>query len=82
MSRLIGFVGNPLPEVQVRIVDNGQILVEGNEYNSKILIKSSKNDQYIGELQVKGDNVFKEYWRKPEETEKEFTDDRWFKTGD
>lgn len=25
--------------------------------------------------------MFKEYWRKPESTKKEFTEDRWFKTG-
>ncbi|CAG8445934.1 5391_t:CDS:10 [Diversispora eburnea] len=34
------------------------------------------------ELQIKGPNVFKEYWNKPEETKKEFTEDGWFKTGD
>jgi malonyl-CoA/methylmalonyl-CoA synthetase len=35
-----------------------------------------------GELQVKGENVFKEYWKKPEETKKSFTKDKWFRTGD
>jgi malonyl-CoA/methylmalonyl-CoA synthetase len=35
-----------------------------------------------GELQVKGKNLFKEYWNKPEETKKSFTKDGWFKTGD
>jgi malonyl-CoA/methylmalonyl-CoA synthetase len=34
-----------------------------------------------GELQVKGDNVFLEYWRRPEETAKSFSDG-WFLTGD
>ncbi|KLJ09641.1 hypothetical protein EMPG_14939 [Blastomyces silverae] len=33
-------------------------------------------------IEVKGDNVFLEYWRRPEATAKEFTADGWFKTGD
>lgn len=41
----------------------------------------NKNEGYVGNLQIKGENVFKEYWRKPESTKKEFTDDGWFKTG-
>lgn len=35
-----------------------------------------------GELLIKGPNVFREYHNKPEATEKEFTEDGWFKTGD
>ena len=31
---------------------------------------------------IKGENVFKCYYGRPEATTKEFTDDGWFKTGD
>lgn len=63
-ERRPGFVGQPLPGMEARIVaEDG----------------SSANE---GELEIRGANVFKEYWRKPAETKKSFTDDGWFKTGD
>ncbi|MCT9094508.1 long-chain fatty acid--CoA ligase [Haloarchaeobius sp. HME9146] len=36
----------------------------------------------FGELLIKGPNVTEGYWNKPEETEKAFTDDGYFRTGD
>jgi malonyl-CoA/methylmalonyl-CoA synthetase len=35
-----------------------------------------------GEIQIKGDNVFQEYWKSPEATARAFTPDGWFRTGD
>ena len=66
-ERRAGFVGIPLPNVEVRLVDEQYQDIPAGEQ---------------GEILVKGENVFKEYWRKPEETKKEFTSDGWFKTGD
>ena len=34
-----------------------------------------------GELLVKGPTVFQGYWNNPEATDKEFTHDGWFRTG-
>jgi malonyl-CoA/methylmalonyl-CoA synthetase len=36
----------------------------------------------IGDIQVKGPNIFQGYWRMPEKTAEEFTADGYFKTGD
>ncbi|MDX2045723.1 MAG: AMP-binding protein, partial [Chitinophagaceae bacterium] len=66
-ERKAGYVGLPLPGVQIRLADE----------NNNEIIKDEP-----GEIQVKGENVFHEYWNKPEATKKEFTADGWFKTGD
>lgn len=63
-----GHIGNPLPGVKIRLAD------ENNKTISKIGLP--------GEIQVKGPNVFKEYWDKPTETMDAFTSDGWFQTGD
>ena len=42
----------------------------------------SVTDSEAGELLIRGPNVFREYHNKPEATQKEFTEDGWFKTGD
>jgi malonyl-CoA/methylmalonyl-CoA synthetase len=66
-ERKPGTVGLPLPGVEVRIVnDDGEILPSGE----------------IGNLQVRGKNVFKGYWKMPEKTEEDFTRDKFFNTGD
>ena len=65
-DRRTGFVGLPLPGVSIRLA---------NEANEEV------HDE-PGEIQVKGENVFLEYWNKPDATHRSFTHDGWFKTGD
>ena len=46
-------------------------------------VKEGEEGGIVGTLVVKGDNVFKSYWNRPEEvTAKEFTRSGWFITGD
>jgi len=59
-------VGRPAPTVDVRIVDDA-----GND-----LILDT-----IGELWVRGPNIFAGYWQNPQATDAAF-DNGWFKTGD
>jgi malonyl-CoA/methylmalonyl-CoA synthetase len=66
-TRKAGTVGLPLPEVSVRII---------NQVGDQC-----KSDE-IGDIQVKGPNVFSGYWNMPEKTVEEFTTDDYFKTGD
>jgi malonyl-CoA/methylmalonyl-CoA synthetase len=61
-----GFVGVPLPGVDVRLVDDaGRPVPDGAP----------------GEIEVQGPAVFREYWRRPDATRDAFRDG-WFRTGD
>ncbi|GAA0702595.1 malonyl-CoA synthase [Marinobacterium maritimum] len=66
-ARLPGTVGFPLPGTDVRVMsESGELLSAGE----------------VGSLQVKGPNVFQGYWRMPEKTAADFTEDGYFITGD
>ena len=66
-ERRPGSIGFPLPGVDIRIVN-----------------ESGKDceDEDVGEIWIKGDNVFKGYWNRPSATKESFTPDGWFKSGD
>ena len=67
-ERRPGSVGRPLPGVAVRIADP--------------VDDTPLPDGVVGEVQVRGANVFRGYWRQPEKTAAAFTADGWFRTGD
>ena len=48
----------------------------------RLVDENGLEDESQGEIQIKGKNVFKEYWGKPEATKAAFTSDGWFKSGD
>ena len=66
-ERKAGTVGPALAGVSVRVVSTQGAECAVDE---------------IGDIQVKGPNVFQGYWQMPEKTAEEFTEDGYFKTGD
>lgn len=67
-ARVPGSVGPPLPGVAIRIADpaTADEVATGE----------------VGQIEIKGPNVFKGYWRAPEKTKAEFRPDGFFMSGD
>ena len=66
-KRRVGTVGLAIPGINIRISSDA---------------KKIANTEEAGEIQIKGKNLFKGYWRMPEKTMQDFTEDGYFKTGD
>lgn len=66
VSSIEGSCGIPLPGIELRITDDTGADLPAGE---------------IGQVLIKGPNVFREYWRRPEATAEAF-DNGWFRTGD
>lgn len=62
-----GSIGLPVPSTDVRIVDDEGKVLDNSE---------------IGELQVRGPQVMRGYWQRPEATKEVITEDGWLSTGD
>ncbi|WP_330349891.1 acyl-CoA synthetase [Streptomyces sp. NBC_00582] len=65
-----GTVGVPLPGVELRLVDEDGAAV------------AAYDGETVGEIQVRGPNLFTEYLNRPDATAAAFTADGWFRTGD
>jgi long-chain acyl-CoA synthetase len=61
-----GSIGNPIEGVEMRLIDDDWNTVPAGQ---------------IGEIAIRGHNVMKGYWNKPEATEESIRDG-WFRTGD
>ena len=65
----VGTIGPPVVDMELRLDD---------EVGQEI----AAEDEEVGELLLKGPNVTAGYWNKPGATERSFTEDGWFRTGD
>jgi long-chain acyl-CoA synthetase len=62
-----GNIGVPIPSTEAAILDDdGEALPIGQ----------------VGEIAIRGPQVMRGYWQRPDETAKVFTRDGWFRTGD
>lgn len=67
LKRLASSIGRPLPDVEVKIVDEGgKALVPGE----------------VGEIWAKGPRIMTGYWKDEEKSAQALTEDGWLRTGD
>src|SRR3954449_936672 len=69
-ERRAGTVGLPLPGVELRLVDDDGAVLD------------VADDETVGEIQVRGPNLFLEYLNRPDATAEVMRDGGWFATGD
>jgi long-chain acyl-CoA synthetase len=67
MERKPGSIGTPIEGVEMRVVDEDRKPVVQGE---------------VGEVAIRGHNIMKGYWRKPEATADAIDSEGWFYTGD
>ena len=65
-ERRPGTVGFPLPGIELRLMDGDTQAASGE----------------VGQIEVRGPNVFKGYWNNPEKTREELRENGFFRTGD
>ncbi|OGF73982.1 hypothetical protein A2W54_03580 [Candidatus Giovannonibacteria bacterium RIFCSPHIGHO2_02_43_13] len=73
----LGSVGKQIPGVDVKVVD---------EHSAELKMKKATDIEnksgFFGEICVKGHNVMKGYWNRPQETAEAIDREVWFHTGD
>jgi long-chain acyl-CoA synthetase len=66
-DRKPGSIGTPIEGVEMKVVDDdGAEVAQGG----------------VGEIVIRGHNVMKGYWNRPDATDEVMSDDAWFATGD
>ncbi|MFF4346526.1 acyl-CoA synthetase [Streptomyces sp. NPDC001530] len=75
-----GTVGVPLPGVDLRLVEEDGTTIAG--YDTDGAPTGAYDGESVGEIQVRGPNLFSEYLNRPDATAAAFTEDGWFRTGD
>ncbi|MFJ9741229.1 acyl-CoA synthetase [Streptomyces sp. NPDC101166] len=80
-----GTVGVPLPGVELRLVEEDGTPI-GARPGTPTAAPGAQNPAHdgetVGEIQVRGPNLFTEYLNRPDATAAAFTPDGWFRTGD
>jgi long-chain acyl-CoA synthetase len=66
-ERKPGSIGTPIRDVEMRVVDDARAETPQGE---------------VGEIAIRGHNIMKGYWNKPEATAEVVSADGWFHTGD
>jgi long-chain acyl-CoA synthetase len=66
-ERKPGSIGTPIEGVEMKVVDEHGVELPSGE---------------VGEIVIRGHNVMKEYWRRPDATAEAVSADGWFRTGD
>ena len=66
-ERKPGSIGTPIRGVEMRVIDDDGAPLPVGE---------------VGEIAIRGHNVMKGYWNKPEATAEAISADGWFRTGD
>ncbi|MCX4991129.1 MULTISPECIES: acyl-CoA synthetase [unclassified Streptomyces] len=75
-----GTVGVPLPGVGLRLVEEDGTTIAG--YEADGTPTGAYDGESVGEIQVRGPNLFTEYLNRPDATAAAYTGDGWFRTGD
>jgi long-chain acyl-CoA synthetase len=66
-ERKPGSIGTPIEGVEMKVVDdNGNEVPQGE----------------VGEIVIRGHNIMRGYWNRPDATEEAISDEGWFRTGD
>ncbi|MFD5636388.1 acyl-CoA synthetase [Streptomyces sp. NPDC127077] len=75
-----GTVGVPLPGVGLRLVEEDGTAIAW--YEADGTPAGAYDGERVGEIQVRGPNLFTEYLNRPDATAAAYTADGWFRTGD